>query len=106
MRYLFGDAGADANIIINFFWPKTVNIFKNMSEVSAKSIKSSDFIYPFFATENTERLHGYYYMPFIDVPPIMYITEKKGTDVKKFILKVFPISLICILMSVVSGFVC
>ena len=26
MCYLFGDAGADANIIINFFWPNLMNI--------------------------------------------------------------------------------
>ncbi len=70
------------------------------------NMETSDFIFPLLADATTRTLHGYHYIPFIDAPPVMLVTERKGVSFIAFIRQVFPITLICILASIVSGFVC
>ena len=83
-----------------------IHIFRNLSEVTLPLIKTSDFVYPFFASSSTDMLYGYHYLPFVGAPQIMYITRKVRPDIRSLLLRVLPVSIICLLMAVVSGFVC
>ena len=35
----------------------------------------ADFIFPIYSTASTEKMHGYHYLPLIDIPDLMYASE-------------------------------
>ena len=83
-----------------------VNVFRNISELTPLLLNQSDFIFPFFGRASTAMLHGFYYLPLHDIPPAELITERKGADFIAFSRKVYPITVICVLVSILAGFGC
>ena len=67
--------------------------------------KDADFIFPIFSTASTEKMHGYYFIPLIDIPGMMYASEPPKVDIINMFNQVFPICLVNILLCVVAGFV-
>ena len=83
-----------------------VNVFRNYSQLTRELLYQADFIFPFFGSPSTETLHGFHYLPIRDIPPAYLITERSGADFSAFGIKVLPLTTICILVSVLSGFFC
>ena len=85
---------------------KVINNFSNITEVTPSSINSSDFIFPFLASVTTKVLHGFYFLPYINVPKSFYITRRdEEITLFKSILRLYPLIIICLLLAVVSGFI-
>ena len=65
-----------------FNYPAIKNL-PNISALTEEHVQTSDFVYPIFASAQTRRLYGSYYLPFIPVPYGFYNkSQKKGTPKK------------------------
>ena len=84
---------------------ETINYFSDITEMSKSSINSSDFVYPILASATTTRLHGFYYLPYRDVPEVLYITRIHGWDFLESLSELFPLMIISLLFAVISGFI-
>ena len=65
------------SLMVNVFRLRTINVFSNFSVISMESLKESDFVYPFLAEVNTEKIFGFHFIPMMDAPSVYYITKKK-----------------------------
>ena len=74
---------------------KQVKILKNMGEVTLSSMNGSDSIYPILSTASKEKKYGYYYIPFVDIPGMMYISEPTKGSLFDLLQHVFPICASC-----------
>ena len=82
-----------------------VKILNNTGELSLASMNGSDFIYPILSTASREKMYGYYYLPFVDVPDMMYISEPPEVGLLNLLVHVYPICIVSVLLCVVAGFV-
>ena len=84
--------------------------FKNISEVTISSINTSDIIYPILGRANTETLHGFWYIPFNDIPSAYYVTKMK-TPVETIesifngLSDLWPLLLFCLLFALIAGYI-
>ena len=78
-------------------------MLRNHSLLTRDLLDQSDFVFPFFGAPSVEMLHGHYFLPLRDIPPAHIITERTGADFVTFSSKVLPITIICILVSILSG---
>ena len=82
-------------------------LYNSIAEVALPTaMNGSDFLFPFFAPATTDSLYGYTYLPVVNIPQMMYVTNVKKTDVEKIFVKVLPITLMCVLFATVAGFIC
>lgn len=86
---------------------ETVRMIKSVSEITPEVTKTSNFIFPVLAREDTTELYGQYFVPLTEPPIMYYITKKIDNVLQKVILACFhmwPLMVICLLMVLVSGF--
>ena len=62
-----------------------------------------DFIYPIFSTGQRETINGYYYVPLIDVPGLMYATVPEKISLADIFIQVFPVAVVCLLLCLIAG---
>ena len=53
-------------------------------------------------------MHGFYFIPVLDMPNAFYITERKSDRVRTIemiegVLKLYPLLIICLLMAFIAG---
>ena len=77
-----------------------------MKELTPDTMKHSDFIYPIFSKSSKEKMFGYYYIPLIDIPGLMYAKEPPKVNLANLFIQMFPITIVCILLCLVAGFIC
>ena len=53
-----------------------VDKFTNISEFEFKRIKYSEFVYPFLGKSSSDVLHGFHFVPIVDVPSVFYFTPR------------------------------
>ena len=82
----------------------THNTLRNISALKEEDVQTSDFVYPVFASADTRRLYGSYYLPVDPIPYVYYIT-KNNDSVFHGILSIWPVLFIAILMAIIAGFV-
>ena len=64
-----------------------LKIISNMEELTPSTIKKSDFIYPIFSTSSKEKMYGYFYVPLIDIPGLMYATEPPKVNISDLFIQ-------------------
>ena len=87
---------------------KVINIYRNVTEINLAAKLSPDFILPFLGNSDAATLHGYHFIPFIDTPPVYYITHKHPTPLSQMMsdfMQLIPLLVFCLLAAVVSGFI-
>ena len=55
-----------------------VNEIEDTMQLTSSILNSSDVIFPVFASRDTVKLYGYWFIPFVDVLPGTYIIKKKS----------------------------
>ena len=83
-----------------------LDVLNNIGELTPETMKDADFIYPVFSKASRERMYGYYYLPLIDAPDMMYTTEPEKYSLVKLLIEVLPICIVAISLCVVAGFIC
>ena len=81
-------------------------VFSNISKFTFAGIKNSDFIYPFLGQSSSTVLHGFHFVPIVDIPSVFYFTPKYRTvfeDLLVGCLKLWPLVVTCLVLAVVSG---
>lgn len=83
--------------------------FKNITELNTKSLENSaDFIYPVMGSLLHPSMYGYYFIPIFPLPDYVYVTLKLDpvfTRLLRSINGAYPLIVICLLMTIVSGFI-
>ena len=98
-RLLRRCCGACANI-------NQVRVLNTIKDLNTSEISDSDFIYPVFSKASKERMYGYYYLPLIEIPGLMYASEPPKRSLLNLLSNVFPICMVSLLLCVVAGFIC
>ena len=83
----------------------TVHTFRDLSEVNVTSLQGYQFIYPILSPSSATNLHGFHYLPYDKLSTVVYITKTETTSLFLSILSVYPLIIVCIGLSVVSGFI-
>ena len=70
---------------------------------------TEDIIFPVLASMNTEKMMGYYFVPFFKMPMLSVIIKRKTyseimTDLILSCLSLWPLLSICLLMALIAGF--
>ena len=78
--------------------------FTDITEISSSSIHSSEFIFPLLGKQSAVTLYGYHFIPYIDLPGAIYITRDEDIPVLSSIIDLYPLIIISLLMTVISGF--
>lgn len=90
---------------INVSLIKTV---KKMSDLSDEITDRSHFIFPVLANSYATEIHGYFYIPIVEVPSVYFVTLKTNKRLEESVLsclRMWPLMIICLLMVAVSGFI-
>ena len=86
-------------------FPNSSKVIANTSELTRESISTADMVFPVLAREDTEILYGFHFVPFIPAPSTFYITRREDNFLKN-ILSIWPVVIVCLLMSIIAGFLC
>lgn len=93
----------------NFLYPgQGGSYFRNTTELSSKAMERFDFIFPIAGHVKKQTSYGRYFIPLIEIPDYTYITHSLptiGENMMESLKKVLPLTVICILMTIVSGFI-
>ena len=73
-------------------------------------LKSSDIIYPVFGSQSSSQLYGFWFIPFMEAPPGLYIVKRKADleialQIIKDIISVWPLITILLSLALLAGFV-
>lgn len=87
----------------------TLKTFKDMTEVTMKSIKTSRVVFPILGRRNAKKVFGHHFLPLLDVPGGYYITEipsdkKIVQRLVKSCRNLWPLLVIMLLLSIIAGF--
>jgi hypothetical protein len=72
------------------------------------SINSSDFIFPVLEKSTATRSHGYFFIPVVRLPSMIYVTAIRQSVFERAVIScinLYPLLTICLLMSLISGFI-
>lgn len=81
----------------------------HVTEMTSSVINNSHFVFPVYGNPNAVRLHGHYFIPFIEPPSFYYVTRRSNAAILHFLLScihLWPIVVICLLMAAIAGFFC
>ena len=72
-------------------------------------LKSSDIIYPVFGLQTSTRLYGFWFIPFMQVSPGLYILKQKShenitADIMESITNLWTLIVILVIFALLSGF--
>ena len=86
------------------------DIFTQLAHVNVSIMESSDIIYPVVGRSSLDELYGFYYIPVLEIPSAYYFTLAKSKremamDMVTGCLKMWPLLAICLLMSLIAGFI-
>merc|ERR1712048_311634 len=85
------------------------SLYKPLSEINETQFNSLDIIYPVpSSSKSLTEVHGFYFIPVLDMPNAFYITERKSDRVRTIemiegVLKLYPLLIICLLMAFIAG---
>lgn len=82
-----------------------IHRFQNITELTPHAVRESDLILPFLALSSTRELHGYNFIPFIDITDALYITEQRQLRLFQSILELYPLMIICLLLALIAGYI-
>ena len=86
----------------------TIPVFSRYYLYHRNQVKQLDFVWPVIGTESTYTLHGYYFLPIVKSPGWFHVTEFYGERAVDraliSILNLYPLLLICLLISIIVGF--
>ena len=85
--------------------PVVSTILANVSELTEKAIIAADMVYPVLARKDAEMLYGFHFVPFFTNPSTFYITKREDNFLRN-ILTIWPVVTVCLLMSIIAGFLC
>lgn len=85
-------------------------VLNEITDINTDILASSDILYPLLGFRSLTEMYGAYYIPVFNVPSAYYITLKPTASEKMFLLflgciSTWPLIAICILLSIISGFV-
>lgn len=86
-----------------------VHKLTKISQMSEAVMRESHFVFPVLGRPDMVSLYGYRFIPLIETPNVYYITVKQHNLIQKLIvecLNMWPLMIICILMVMISGFLC
>ena len=86
-------------------FPPVFTTFANVSELTQESISTADMVFPVLAREDTEKLYGFHFVPFVPVPSTFFITRLEDKFVGD-IINIWPVIIACLLMAIIAGFFC
>ena len=82
----------------------TNTILNNITELTVEVLEKSDIVFPILSQASTKKLYASHYLPYIHVPNVFYVTKNRD-GLLRSLLNCYPIVALCLLLSVVSGFV-
>ena len=87
-------------------------ILKNLTRISQLTdsvMETSDFVFPVLGRSDSSKLYGYQYIPLIKTPDIYYMTHRRDNMTRDLVLsclKMWPLLVMCLMMVLISGFIC
>ena len=86
------------------------NMIQRVDEIDESILSSSDAIFPVLGYKSTTEMYGFYFIPVLEAPNAYYFTLKptqseKVLHLMKGCLSTWPLIVICLLLSCLSGFV-
>ena len=89
---------------------KIVDDISKLFENESTLLKSSDIVYPVFGSQASPQLYGFWFIPFMPVPPGLYIVRRKSreeitNEVMSHIIKLWPLFVILIVFAMLAGVV-
>ena len=83
----------------------TIHTFNNLSEISVTSLQNYHFIFPILGPSSATDLHGFHFLPYGKLSKVVYVTKSKTESLLDSVLHICPLIVVCIALSVVSGFI-
>ena len=83
----------------------TIHTFNNLSEISVTSLQNYHFIFPILGPSSATNLHGFHFLPSEKLSRVVYVTKTETESLILSILHVSPLIMVCIALSIVSGFI-
>ena len=84
------------------------NISKT-SEIDETRMETTNFVFPILGRKGAVKLYGYRFLPIFETPSLYLVTLRRENIMGRILLsclKMYPMMIICMLMVMISGFLC